>query len=81
MAEDFVFDLSAAEVAVIVTVMFPEPDVGALYVTPDAVLFVRLPQALPLQPVPDMVQVTPLLLESLLTVAVKTKVCPWSMFV
>jgi hypothetical protein len=45
------------------------------------VLFVKVPQAVPVHAVPESVQVTPLLLESLLTVAVKLRVCPWSMFV
>jgi hypothetical protein len=70
------FDVSAADVACTVTVMFAETDAGALYVTAVAVLLVKVPQALPEQPVPDTLQVTPLLLESLLTEAVKFKVCP-----
>ena len=41
-----------------------------------AVLFVKVPQAVPLHVVPAMLQVTPLLLVSLATVAVKFKVCP-----
>jgi hypothetical protein len=41
-----------------------------------AVLFVKVPQAVPLHDVPDMLQVTPLPLVSLVTVAVKFKVCP-----
>jgi len=73
---DFAFEVSATEVAVTVKVMFAEPEVGALYVTPVDVLFVKVPQALPLHDAPDTVQVTPLPLESLLTVAVKGNVCP-----
>ena len=72
----FDFDMSAADVACTVTVMFAETVAGAVYVTAVAVLFVKVPQALPEQPVPDMVQVTPLPLGSLLTEAVKLKVCP-----
>jgi len=40
-----------------------------------------LAQALPEHPVPDAAQVTPLPLESLLTEAVKSKVCPRSILV
>jgi hypothetical protein len=40
------------------------------------VLLVKVPQAVPLHDEPDMPQLTPLLVESLLTVAVKFKVCP-----
>jgi hypothetical protein len=39
-------------------------------------MLVKVPQAAPVHAVPDIVQVTPLLLESLLTVALKFKVCP-----
>ena len=75
------FDVSATDVAWTVTVMFAETDAGALYVTPDAVLLVKVPQALPLHDVPDMAQVTPLLLESLVTVAANFNVCPRSILV
>jgi hypothetical protein len=40
------------------------------------VVFVNVPHAAPLQPVPDTVHLTPLLLESLDTVAVNATVCP-----
>lgn len=70
---------SAAEVAVTVTVKEAETDVGALYVVPPVVLFVNVPHAVPVHVVPDMLQVTPLLLESFATVAVNARVCPWSM--
>ena len=73
---DFAFDVSAADVACTVTDMFAETVAGALYVTAAAVTLVKVPHALPEQPVPDIVQVTPLPLESLLTDAVKFKVCP-----
>ena len=45
------------------------------------VLLLKVPQAGPLHEVPDMLHVTPLLLVSLVTVAVKFKVCPASMVV
>ena len=45
------------------------------------VLLLKVPQVVPLHDVPDMLQVTPLLLESLVTVAVRVKVCPSSMAV
>jgi hypothetical protein len=80
-AVDIDFDVSAADVACTVTAMFAETDAGALYVTAVAVLLLKVPQALPEQPVPDMVQLTPLPLESLLTEAVKSKVCPRSILV
>jgi len=61
--------------------MLAETDAGAVYVTAVGALLVKVPQALPEQPEPDIVQVTPLPLESLLTEAVKFKVCPRSMLV
>ena len=70
------FDVSLAEVAMTVTVIFAETVVGALKVAAVAVLFEKVPQAVPLHEVPDMPQVTPLLLVSLATVAVKFKLCP-----
>src|SRR5579863_6784580 len=73
---DFVFEVSATDVAVIVTETFAAPDVGALYVTPVVVLLVNVPQLFPVHDVPDTVQLTPLPLESLLTAAVKFRVCP-----
>jgi hypothetical protein len=39
-------------------------------------LFEKVPQAVPLHDVPDMLQVTPPPLESFATWAVKFKVCP-----
>ena len=42
-------------------------------------VFVKVPHAVPAQPVPATLHVTPWLLESLATVAVKFTVCPWSM--
>ena len=76
---DFAFVESDAEVAVTVTFILDVTDAGALYVAAVAVVLLKVPQADPLQPVPDMLQLTPLLLESLVTVAVKATVCPWSM--
>jgi hypothetical protein len=45
------------------------------------VLFVKVPHAVPLHPLPESVQVTPLLVESLVTVAAKFSVCATSMLV
>lgn len=70
--------VSAAEVAVTVTVRLAETDGGALNVAAPVVEFVKVPQAVPAQAVPDMLQVTPWLLESFATVAEKATVCPWS---
>ena len=70
------FVVSLAEVAMTVTVIFAETVVGALKVAAVAVLFEKVPQAVPLHDVPDMLQVTPLPLVSLATVAVKFKLCP-----
>ena len=66
----------SAEVAMTVTVIFAETVAGALKVAAVAVLFEKVPQAVPLHDVPDMLQVTPLPLVSLATVAVKFKLCP-----
>src|SRR5208283_4397268 len=41
-------------------------------------VLVRVPQAAPLQPIPDTLHVTPWLLMSLVTVELKFVVCPWS---
>ena len=68
---------SATEVAVRVTVDDVGRAVGAVYVmaAPDALLVEEsVPQALPVQPAPDKVQVTPLSWASPLTVEVK--LCP-----
>jgi len=70
------FVVSLAEVAMTVTVIFAETVVGALKVAAVAVLFEKVPQAAPLHDVPDMLQVTPLPLVSLVIVAVKFKLCP-----
>jgi hypothetical protein len=78
---DIDFDVSATDVACTVTVMFAVTEAGAAYVTADVVGFVRVPHAVPLQPVPATAQVTPLALESLLTVAAKFKVWASSMWV
>jgi hypothetical protein len=59
--------------------MLAETELGAVYFTADVVAFINVPHAAPVQLVPDNVQVTPLLLESLLTVAVKVRVWPSSM--
>ena len=70
------FVVSLAEVAMTVTVIFAETLAGALKVAAVAVLFEKVPQAVPLHVVPDMLQDTPLPLLSLATVAVKLKLCP-----
>jgi hypothetical protein len=74
-------EVSATEVAFTDTVESEATGVGALYVAVVAVVFVKLPQAAPEHPVPETPQVTPLLLESFVTVAVKFTLCPWSMVV
>ena len=76
---DFVESLT--EVAMTVTVIFAATVAGALKVAALAVLFEKVPQAVPLQEVPDMLHATPLPLLSLVSVAVKFKLCPWSMVV
>ena len=70
------FVVSLTEVAMTVTVIFAETLAGALKVAAVAVLFEKVPQAVPLHVVPDMLQDTPLPLLSLATVAVKLKLCP-----
>jgi hypothetical protein len=75
-AADIDLVVSAPEVATTVTVILEDTDAGALYVTAEVVLFVRVPQAVPVHVVPDTLQVTPLAPESLVTVAVRFKVCP-----
>ena len=60
------------------TVRVEVTDAGVLYVAPLVVLLVNVPHAEPLQPVLDIVHVTPLLAESFETVAVKATVCPSS---
>lgn len=70
------FVVSLAEVAMTVTVILAETVAGALKVAAVAVVFEKVPQAVPLHDVPDMLQVTPLPLVSLATVAVKFKLCP-----
>jgi hypothetical protein len=70
--------VSAAEVATTETVVLDVTVAGVLYVAEVAVTFLKPPHAEPVHPVPVADQVTPLLLESLLTVAVYATVCPWS---
>jgi hypothetical protein len=74
--DDFDWLVSATEVAVTVTVKGVESGVGALYVAAVVVTWVKVPQVLPMHPGPEALQVTPRLLESLATVAVKLTVCP-----
>jgi len=73
------FVASATEVAVSATVAGLGTAAGAVYVTgaPDALdAGVTVPHVAPLQPAPDNVQVTPLLPESFVTVAMKVCVVP-----
>jgi len=67
---------AAAEVAFTDTVKLEETGVGALYVAVVVVVLVKVPQAAPVHAVPETLQVTPVLLESFATVAVKFTVCP-----
>jgi hypothetical protein len=78
-AAEAVFVASATEVAVRVTARLLATAAGALYVSDVIVTFVSVPHAAPVQAVPEMVHMTPLLPESFVTVAVKLTVCPWSM--
>ena len=59
-----------------VTVKAEETLAGASYVAAAVEVLANVPQAPPLQLLPDIVQLTPWLLESLATVAVKFAVCP-----
>ena len=67
--------VSAMEVAVTVTVKAEETDDGGVY-TASVVVLPKLPQAFPLHAVPARLQVTPLLLGSLVTVGVSLTNCP-----
>jgi hypothetical protein len=73
--------ISATEVAVTVMLRLAETDDEALYVAALVVVLVKVPQAAPVTPVPETLQVTPLALESFSTVAVNFTVCPWSVLV
>ena len=66
------------EVAVTVAVKAEEMLAGASYVAETVEVLVNIPQAPPLQLLPETAQLTPWLLESLATAAVKFKVCPAS---
>jgi hypothetical protein len=68
--------VSATEVAVTVMLRLAETEDGALYVAALVVVLVKVPQAPPVTPVPEQLQVTPLALESFSTVAVNCTVCP-----
>ena len=70
--------LFATLVAVTLTLSSEETLGGALYVAAVLEAWVKLPQELPLQPVPVILQDTPFPLESLETLAVKFTVCPVS---
>lgn len=74
--DDFDLLASATEVAVTVTVKVFATDMGALYVAVVVVTLVKVPQVAPKHPVPEALQVTPRLPESLATAAVKLTVCP-----
>ena len=74
-----VFVPSATEVAVTVTVAGVGTALGAEYVTGAPLALLdgdTVPQAAPLQPAPDTIQLTPLFAESFVTVAVSACVCP-----
>jgi hypothetical protein len=72
------FVASVTDVAVSVTDRFALTGDGAVYVTPVVVTLPSVPQALPVQPVPATVHVTPAFVLSLETVAVNDFDCPWS---
>jgi hypothetical protein len=63
--------LSATEVAVRVTALGEGAFAGAAYMTDVDVMFERVPHVMPLQPVPERLQVTPMFCESFVSVAVK----------
>jgi hypothetical protein len=50
--------------------MFAVTDAGALYIADEVVTLVKVPQAVPVQPVPEIIQVTPWLAVSFVVVAV-----------
>jgi hypothetical protein len=62
---------SAIEVAVTVMSSVDETEAGALYVAEVVVVLLKVPQAEPVTPAPETLQVTPLLLVSFITVALK----------
>src|SRR5580698_8884143 len=66
--------VSATAVAVTVTFKSAETAVGALNVTELVVVLLKVPTA----PPPEMLQITPLPLESFSTVALNLMLCPWS---
>jgi hypothetical protein len=68
--------VSATEVAVTVMLRLAETEAGALYVAALVVALVKVPQAVPVTPGPEQLQLTPLALESFSTVAVNFTVCP-----
>jgi hypothetical protein len=69
----------ATGVAVTVTLKLDETDAGALYTTEVAVTLVKVPHEEPEHPGPVALHVTPLLPVSSIRLAVKCRVCPWSM--
>ena len=71
--------VSAIEVAVTVMLTLADTDAGELYVAELDVLLVNVPQAVPVSPAPEQLQLTPSSLESLATVAVNFTACPASM--
>jgi hypothetical protein len=68
--------VSATDVAVTIMLRLVETGDGALYVAELVVMSVRVPQAAPVSPAPEQLQVTPLLLESFSIVAENLTVCP-----
>ena len=73
---ELVLVVSAADVAVTVTLRLAETEEGALYVAEVVVVLEKLPQAVPVSPDAEQLQVTPLLAESFSTVAENFTVCP-----
>ena len=75
------FGLFGVAMGVAVTVMFKadETEAGALYTTEVVVTLVKVPHDLPLHPGPERLHVTPLFPLSSIRLAVKRRVCPWSM--
>jgi hypothetical protein len=64
-------DLSATEVAVKVTALGEGAFAGAAYITDVDVMLESVPHVMPLQPVPERLQLTPMFWESFVRVAVK----------
>jgi len=68
--------VSAADVAVTVMLRLAETAAGAREVAVLVVVLEKVPAAVPVTPVPEALQVTPLALESFSTVALNFTLCP-----